>query len=161
MRVDDFDFDLPEASIALRPARPRDSARLLHVDALGQLADKAVLDLPDLLRAGDLLVFNDTRVIPAALVGIRAARGDVSCEINLHKRTGPDRWRAFIRPAKRLKIGDRIEFGTFSAEVVEKAEGGDTLLAFDLSGAALDEAIAATGVPPLPPYIARKRNVDN
>ena len=165
MRVDDFDFDLPEASIALRPARPRDSARLLHVDAAGQLADKAVLDLPDLLRAGDLLVFNDTRVIPAALVGIRAARalgggGDVSCEINLHKRTGPDRWRAFIRPAKRLKIGDRIEFGTFSAEVVEKAEGGDTLLAFDQSGAVLDEAIAATGVPPLPPYIARKRNVD-
>ncbi|WP_417491525.1 tRNA preQ1(34) S-adenosylmethionine ribosyltransferase-isomerase QueA [Maricaulis sp.] len=165
MRVDDFDFDLPEASIALRPARPRDSARLLHVDASGALADKAVLDLPDLLRAGDLLVFNDTRVIPAALTGTRAARavgggGAVSAEINLHKRIGADRWRAFVRPAKRLKIGDVIEFGAFSAEVVEKAEGGDTLLAFDKSGAALDEAIAATGVPPLPPYIARKREVD-
>ncbi|WP_417497977.1 tRNA preQ1(34) S-adenosylmethionine ribosyltransferase-isomerase QueA [Maricaulis sp.] len=165
MRVDDFDFDLPEASIALRPARPRDGARLLHVDASGALADKQVLDLPDLLRAGDLLVFNDTRVIPAALTGTRAARavgggGAVSAEINLHKRIGADRWRAFVRPAKRLKVGDVIEFGAFSAEVVEKAEGGDTLLAFDKSGAALDEAIAATGVPPLPPYIARKREVD-
>ncbi|WP_417482515.1 tRNA preQ1(34) S-adenosylmethionine ribosyltransferase-isomerase QueA [Maricaulis sp.] len=165
MRVDDFDFDLPEASIALRPARPRDSARLLHVDAAGALADRTVLDLPDLLRAGDLLVFNDTKVIPAALTGTRAAReigggGAVSAEINLHKRIAADRWRAFVRPAKRLKIGDRIEFGSFSAEVIEKAEGGDTLLAFDRSGAALDEAIAATGVPPLPPYIARKREVD-
>ncbi|WP_417469015.1 tRNA preQ1(34) S-adenosylmethionine ribosyltransferase-isomerase QueA [Maricaulis sp.] len=165
MRVDDFDFDLPEASIALRPARPRDSARLLHVDASGALADREVLDLPDLLRAGDLLVFNDTRVIPAALTGTRAARelgggGAVSAEINLHKRAGPNRWRAFVRPAKRLKVGDRIEFGAFSAEVMEKAAGGDTLLAFDLSGAVLDEAIAATGVPPLPPYIARKRSVD-
>ena len=148
MRVDDFDFDLPEASIALRPARPRDSARLLHVDASGHLADKAVLDLPDLLRAGDLLVFNDTRVIPAALVGTRAARelgggGDVSCEINLHKRAGPDRWRAFIRPAKRLKIGDRIEFGSFSADVIEKGAGGDTLLAFDQSGALLEDGSVA------------------
>jgi S-adenosylmethionine:tRNA ribosyltransferase-isomerase len=165
MRVDDFDFDLPEACIALRPARPRDAARLLHVDAAGVLADKQVLDLPDLLRAGDLLVFNDTRVIPAALAGTRAARavgggGAVTAEINLHKRAGPDRWRAFVRPAKRLRIGDTIEFGTFSAEVIEKATGGDTLLAFSLSGARLDEAIAATGVPPLPPYIARKRSVD-
>lgn len=165
MRVDDFDFDLPEASIALRPARPRDGARLLHVDAAGQLADKTVLDLPYLLRAGDLLVFNDTRVIPAALTGTRAARevgggGAVNAEINLHKRIAPDRWRAFVRPAKRLKVGDTIEFGAFSAEVIEKATGGDTLLAFDLSGAVLDEAIAATGVPPLPPYIARKREVD-
>tara|TARA_R110002072_G_scaffold114021_2_gene243937 strand:- start:739 stop:1797 length:1059 start_codon:yes stop_codon:yes gene_type:complete len=165
MRVDDFDFDLPEASIALRPARPRDAARLLHVDASGALADRQVLDLPDLLRAGDLLVFNDTRVIPAALVGTRAARalgggGAVSCEINLHKRVAADRWRAFIRPAKRLRVGDTIAFGSFSAEVIDKAEGGDTLLAFSLSGALLDEAIAATGVPPLPPYIARKRSVD-
>jgi S-adenosylmethionine:tRNA ribosyltransferase-isomerase len=165
MRVDDFDFDLPESSIALRPARPRDAARLLHVDAGGALADHGVLDLPGLLQPGDLLVFNDTKVIPAALTGTRPARaigggGDVAAEINLHKRIAPDRWRAFVRPAKRLQIGDRIDFEGLSAEVIEKAEGGDTLLAFDRSGSALDEAIAAAGVPPLPPYIARKRAVD-
>ena len=163
MRVDDFDFDLPESSIALRPARPRDAARLLHVDAGGALADHGVLDLPGLLQPGDLLVFNDTKVIPAALTGTRPARaigggGDVAAEINLHKRIAPDRWRAFVRPAKRLQIGDRIDFEGLSAEVIEKAEGGDTLLAFDRSGSALDEAIAAAGVPPLPPYIARKRD---
>lgn len=166
MRVTDFDFDLPEENIALRPARPRDSARLLHVRGDGSLGDHGVLDLPDLLQAGDLLVFNDTKVIPAALIGTRPARavgggGDVTLEVNLHKREGPASWRAFIRPAKRLRVGDRVEFSGFSAEVVSKAEGGDITLAFDRSGAELDEAIAAAGAPPLPPYIARKRDVDD
>lgn len=165
MRVTDFDFDLPEDNIALRPARPRDSARLLHVAPDGALADRGVLDLPGLLQPGDLLVFNDTKVIPAALTGTRPARdvgggGPVSLEVNLHKREAPDRWRAFIRPAKRLRAGDRVDFDGFSAEVLDKSEGGDVLLGFDRAGAMLDEAIAAAGAPPLPPYIARKREVD-
>jgi S-adenosylmethionine:tRNA ribosyltransferase-isomerase len=165
MRVDDFDFDLPEASIALRPARPRDAARLLHVRADGEVSDHGVLDLAALLRPGDLLVFNDTKVIPAALNGIRPARpvgggGPVAVEINLHKRTGPAGWRAFARPAKRLKTGDLIDFGPLTATVMDKAEGGDIGLEFDRAGPALDEAISQAGVPPLPPYIASKRDVD-
>lgn len=165
MRVSDFDFHLPEENIALRPARPRDSARLLHVRPDGGLDDRGVLDLPDLLRSGDLLVFNDTKVIPAALTGTRPARehgggGDVALEVNLHKREAADSWRAFIRPAKRLRVGDRVEFNGFSAEVAAKAEGGDITLVFDRASAELDEAIAAAGAPPLPPYIARKRDVD-
>lgn len=165
MRVSDFDFELPEERIALRPARPRDAARLLHVSSRGALADRGVLDLPDLLQPGDLMVFNDTRVIPAALKARRAARpvgggGAVTVEVNLHKRLAPDIWRAFVRPAKLLKMGDAIEFGGFAAEVRETPQGGDTLLLFDRAGAELDAAIAAEGVPPLPPYIASKRGVD-
>jgi S-adenosylmethionine:tRNA ribosyltransferase-isomerase len=166
MKVSDFDFHLPEENIALRPARPRDSARLLHVAPDGALDDKGVLDLPALLQSGDVLVFNDTKVIPAALEGIRPARavgggGDVTLEVNLHKRDGADGWRAFIRPAKRVREGDEIAFGEALKAIVEaKYEGGDTLLRFDQSGAQLDEAIAATGAPPLPPYIASKRDVD-
>jgi S-adenosylmethionine:tRNA ribosyltransferase-isomerase len=165
MKVEAFDFHLPEESIALRPARPRDSARLLHVDSNGAIADKGVLDLPDLLRSGDLLVINDTRVIRAALEGVRPARpvgggGPVSVEVNLHMRVAEDSWRAFVRPAKRLKVDDEIQFGDLSARVVVKADGGDVTLEFDRTGQALDAAIEATGVPPLPPYIARKRDVD-
>ncbi|WP_300545524.1 tRNA preQ1(34) S-adenosylmethionine ribosyltransferase-isomerase QueA [Maricaulis sp.] len=165
MRVSDFDFELPEDLIALRPARPRDAARMLHVNASGELADRGVLDLPDLLREGDLLVFNDTRVIPAALNGTRPARaqgggGDVAVEVNLHKRVDASTWRAFVRPAKRLRVGDVIRFGTLEAEITGKSEGGDTRLTFDRTGAALDAAVAATGAPPLPPYIARKRGAD-
>lgn len=165
MRVSDFDFDLPEDRIALRPARPRDAARLLHVGADGGLGDHGVLDLPALLQPGDLMVFNDTRVIPAALNGIRPARaegggGDVAVEINLHKRESDDTWRAFSRPAKRLRAGDRIAFGALSCVVTAKAEGGEVTLQFDRSGAELDAAIAAAGAPPLPPYIARKRTPD-
>jgi len=166
MKVSDFDFHLPEENIALRPARPRDAARLLHVTRDGGLADKGVLDLPDLLQPGDVMVFNDTKVIPAALEGLRPARahgggGDVTLEVNLHKRVAADAWRAFIRPAKRIREGDEVRFGeALSARVETKSEGGDTVLVFNQSGAALDEAIAATGVPPLPPYIARKREVD-
>lgn len=165
MRVTEFDFDLPEEAIALRPARPRDAARLLHVSSTGELGDRGVLDLPALLQPGDLLVFNDTKVIPAALEGVRPARevgggGDVAVEVNLHKREAADRWRAFVRPAKRLRDGDVIGFGAFSATVDDKREGGDVGLVFDRSGVELHEAIAATGAPPLPPYIARKRDVD-
>jgi S-adenosylmethionine:tRNA ribosyltransferase-isomerase len=172
MRVADFDFDLPESAIALRPAAPRDAARLLVVDPSAPFADRTVYDLPDLLRPGDALVFNDTRVVPARLDGIRHREGATGarCEAMLHQRVATDRWRAFVRPAKRLAVGDRIVFGEDSANacllgrldatVAEKGEGGEVTLAFDLGGPALDEAIAALGHVPLPPYIASKRDDD-
>lgn len=165
MKLSDFDFDLPEDRIALRPARPRDSARLLHVKD-GAIEDRGVLDLAGLLQPGDLLVFNDTRVIPAALTGVRAARahgggGDATLEINLHKRVDEARWKAFARPAKRLKPGDTVTFsGGLTATVDIKGEGGEVALEFDRSGPALDKAIVAAGAPPLPPYIASKRAAD-
>jgi S-adenosylmethionine:tRNA ribosyltransferase-isomerase len=170
MRVDLFDFDLPEERIALRPAEPRDSARLLVVRPGEGLADRTVRDLPDLLMPGDALVFNDTKVIPARLNGIRR-RGDAVAhvEATLHMRVGPDRWLAFLRPAKRVNEGERIGFGhsaeacylgALDATVTEKREGGEVLLVFDLSGPVLDEAIAAAGHIPLPPYIASKRPDD-
>tara|TARA_R110002096_G_scaffold169002_4_gene340338 strand:+ start:430 stop:1482 length:1053 start_codon:yes stop_codon:yes gene_type:complete len=165
MRVSDFDFDLPEDRIALRPARPRDAARLLHVSGDGTLGDHGVLDLPDLLQPGDVLVFNDTRVIPAALNGERPARaqgggGPARIEVNLHKREGSDLWRAFARPGKRLRAGDVIHFKGLSATVESKGEGGEVTLRFDQGGADLDAAIADCGVLPLPPYIAHKRTPD-
>ncbi|KAA5805005.1 tRNA preQ1(34) S-adenosylmethionine ribosyltransferase-isomerase QueA [Alkalicaulis satelles] len=166
MKLSDFDFHLPEDRIALRPARPRDSARLLHVRPGGALEDRGVLDLPDLLQPGDLMVFNDTRVLPAALTASRPARehgggGPARIEINLHHREGDDVWRAFVRPAKRLRTGDRLDFeGGFSAGVTHKGAGGEVSLKFDRSGAALDAVIEAAGAPPLPPYIASKRAAD-
>ncbi len=170
MRVDLFDFDLPEERIALRPASPRDAARLLVVGEGGTHDDRVVADLPGLLRPGDVMVFNDTRVLPAQLVGQRL-RGEASARIEatLHMRVGPERWRAFLRPAKRATVGDRIAFGhtgdlclagTLNATVEEKGEGGEALLAFEFSGAALDEALHAVGHVPLPPYIASKRPED-
>jgi len=165
MRVDLFDFDLPEERIALRPAQPRDAARMLVVGADGALSDRAVRDLPDLLQPGDALVFNDTKVIPAQLRGIRR-RGEAvaSVEATLHMRVGADRWLAFLRPGKRVKQGERISFGAeggmLEAAVAEKNDGGDVLLVFDLSGPALDEALHAVGHIPLPPYIASKRGED-
>ncbi|WP_449411032.1 tRNA preQ1(34) S-adenosylmethionine ribosyltransferase-isomerase QueA [Methylobacterium komagatae] len=174
MRVDLFDFDLPEASIALRPAEPRDAARLLVVEPGRDFADRAIRDLPNLLRPGDALVFNDTRVIPARLHGIRTRPGAPGqrTEIMLHMREAPDRWRAFARPAKRLAPGDDLTFGhtaegmaceggTLRAKVVEKAEAGEIVLAFEVSGPVLDERIAALGELPLPPYIAGKRPTDS
>ena len=169
MRTADFDFELPEDLIALAPVEPRDSARLLVVDG-GSLTDASVLDLPDLLTAGDILVFNDTRVIPAALEGIRQ-RGEARARIqaNLHKRVDQNRWRAFVRPARKLEVGERIRFGdggnvcllgALDATVAEKREGGEVELAFDLSGPDLDAAIAAVGAMPLPPYIAARRPAD-
>jgi len=170
LRVDLFDFDLPEERIALRPAVPRDSARMLRVDAGGALADLAVTDLADLLEPGDALVFNDTRVIPAQLEGFRSRDGNQQrISATLHMRSGPDRWKAFVRPGKRIKQGDRLHFGgdgatclsgVLDATAGERGEGGELELIFDLSGPALDEAIMATGHIPLPPYIASKRGED-
>ena len=171
MRVDQFDFDLPEELIALRPASPRDSARLLVVPPAGALEDRAIADLPAHLRAGDLLVLNDTRVIAARLEGVREREGAaVRVEANLHKRLGPSRWSAFMKPGKRLAPGDLIRFAasedracalaTLDARVEAKGEGGEIALVFDLSGPVLDEAIAAHGGAPLPPYILSKRASD-
>lgn len=169
MRVDLFDFELPDDRIALRPASPRDTARMLVVDDHG-VADLIVRDLANCLRPGDALVFNDTKVIPAQLSGIRR-RGEAVAHVDalLHMRTGPDRWKAFLRPAKRVKQGERIAFGhdgnacllgTLEATVAEKGEGGEALLVFDMAGPVLDEAIAAAGHVPLPPYIAARRADD-
>ena len=170
MKVDLFDFDLPEDRIALRPAEPRDAARLLVVRPGEAFQDRTVRDLPDLLRVGDALVFNDTKVIPAQLEGMRI-RGDNTArvEATLHMRVAPDRWLAFVRPAKRLKVGDRIRFGhdgevcflgKLDADVLEKRDSGEVLLGFEMSGAFLDEALHAVGHIPLPPYIASKRPED-
>lgn len=157
MRVDDFDFDLPRELIAERPADPRDSARLLHLPARGGLADMGVRDLSGLLRAGDVLVFNDTAVIPARLFG---RRGEAGVELTLHMRTGPNRWKAFARPAKRLRPGDRVDFARgFSAQVAQKGEAGEVVLEFDRGGEELMLALEAHGRLPLPPYI-RKGEAD-
>ncbi|SFV28991.1 tRNA preQ1(34) S-adenosylmethionine ribosyltransferase-isomerase QueA [Hyphomicrobium facile] len=178
MRTDLFDFELPDSAIALYPAEPRDTARLLVVHPVqgscarddADLADRSVRDLPSLLRPGDALVFNDTKVIPAALTGVRI-RGETRAKVdfNLTKRTGENSWRAFARPAKRLESGDRVHFGhsqdscmlgALDATVSAKGEAGEVELAFDLTGAALDEAVKAVGLMPLPPYIALKRESD-
>jgi S-adenosylmethionine:tRNA ribosyltransferase-isomerase len=156
MRVDLFDFDLPPDRIALRPARPRDSARLLLVEG-GQISDRQVLDLPKLLHPGDVLVFNDTKVISAQLEG---RRGEARIGVTLHKREGPRSWWAFVRNAKRLRIGDRIELeGDVSASAVERAEDGSFLI--QLHGDEPAEVlIERAGRIPLPPYIASKRPTD-
>ncbi len=165
MRVEDFDFELPEERIALRPAKPRRSARLLV--ARGAATEDSVCErLPEFLDPGDLLVFNDTKVIPARLFGMRrregAAPGEGVAKIEalLLKRVGPDGWQALVRPAKRLAVGDRVAFGRLGATVAERREGGEATFRFDVSGAALDEAVAEAGVTPLPPYIASKRAAD-
>jgi len=164
MRVDEFDFDLPESRIALRPAVPRDSAKLLVVnERAGSLNDQTVSHLADFLRPGDALVFNDTRVIPAQLEGIRW-RGDSSAQIGatLHMRVAGDTWRAFVRGAKKLKVGETIDFGQgeFLASVLEKGEAGEVTLRFNRSGPDLDLALVDWGHIPLPPYIALKRGED-
>lgn len=161
MRTADFDFDLPPALIALRPASPRDAARLLVAPAGGELQDLTVADLPGLLRPGDALVFNDTRVLAARLTGFRNRGADVArIEATLHQRRSANGWTAFARPGKRLKVGDRIDFTGLGAVVEGKAEGGEVTLAFDAAGDDLDRAIARVGVMPLPPYIASQRAED-
>ena len=156
MRVADFDFDLPPERIALRPARPRDSARLLLVDGV-EVSDHQVLELPELLRPGDVLVFNDTKVIPAQLEG---RRGDANIGATLHKREGPREWHAFLRNAKRARVGDNIDFGEgVHASVVEKSEDGSALLHFH-GEEPVELLLDRAGRMPLPPYIASKRAVD-
>jgi len=188
----DFDFDLPDDRIALRPATPRTAARLLMVPDGAPLQDLTVANLPGLLRADDVLVFNDTRVIPARLFGVRERDGaTVKVEALLHRRLGPAAWSAFMRPGKRLRGGDRVRFEHdegfsesppvrhpeepqrgvskdagrgmqpfLDATVQGKDEGGEVQLAFDLAGPALDAAVRAIGLMPLPPYIAAKRAED-
>ena len=172
MRVDAFDYELPEDLIALRPASPRDAARLLAVDpaATPPLADRMIRDLPELLQPGDALVFNDTKVIPAELKGVRERDGvGANVSVTLTDRIDANRWHALARPAKRLKVGDRIQFGeggdvcllgTLAATVEAKGREGEVTLAFDFSHAILDEAIAQIGAMPLPAYIATRRPPD-
>jgi len=167
MRVEDFNFVLPNERIALRPARPRDSARMLVVRPgdTAELSDFGVRDLPLLLEPGDALVFNDTKVIPAQLEGNRV-RGDIEARISatLHLRAAADRWKAFVKPGKKVQLGDILVFEgggvTLTARAEEKSLAGDVLLVFDRSAADLDEAIASIGHIPLPPYIAQKRGED-
>ncbi|WDR07587.1 tRNA preQ1(34) S-adenosylmethionine ribosyltransferase-isomerase QueA [Devosia rhodophyticola] len=166
MRVSDFDFELPERLIALHPAEPRDSARLLVVDPVHGLSDRHVPDLERLLRAGDVLVINDTRVLPAELKGQRI-RGEnrANVSFNLHKRVDAYTWRAFARPAKRLALLDRLALGNGEADalvakVSGKGDTGEVTLEFELGGAVLDEAIKAHGAMPLPPYIGAKRDAE-
>ena len=156
MRVDDFDFELPPENIALRPVSPRDAARLLVVrpDAL---EDRGVRDLPGLLRTGDVLVFNDTRVIPAQLHG---RRGEAKIGVTLHKREDAWRWHAFVRNAKRLKLGDRVDFGAGLAGTVEQRDADGSILWKFEADVPLEQALAEAGTMPLPPYIAGKRATD-
>jgi S-adenosylmethionine:tRNA ribosyltransferase-isomerase len=172
MRTDLFDFDLPPERIALRPVSPRDAARLLAVrpGAAPEVEDRGVRELPDLLQAGDALVVNDTKVIPARLSGRRIGRGpETRIEATLHQRLDGARWRAFVRPAKRLQPGDVVRFGDegrvcFLGQLdakVEDREEGEVTLAFAFHGPVLDQAIAERGDMPLPPYIAARRAPDD
>lgn len=166
MRIDLFDFELPQDRIALRPARPRDSARLLLVEG-GDISDHQMLELPDLLRPGDVLVFNDTKVIPAQLEGRRARIVDgplsgpgPSIGATLHKRVGPREWQAFLRNGKRARVGDTIDFGEgVAASVVDKAEDGSALLHFH-GEEPVELLLERAGRMPLPPYIASRREID-
>jgi S-adenosylmethionine:tRNA ribosyltransferase-isomerase len=163
MLVNDFDFDLPPSKIALRPIEPREMARLLLINNNG-LEDHHVGDLPNLLHATDVLVFNDTKVIPAQLSGVRVRNGQIAkIDATLHMRESPNQWRAFLRHAKKVNIGEVLNFADnndLNAMLLEK-DGGEVLLEFALSGTALDEAIAAHGGIPIPPYISSKRSEDS
>lgn len=166
MRVSEFDFELPEDLIALHPAEPRDSARLLLVRPGEALEDRHIPHLLEILQPGDVLVVNDTRVLPAELRGTRVrgeARAGVS--FNLHKRVDAYTWRAFARPAKKLALLDELELGNgqadaLKARVAGKGDTGEVTLEFELGGAELDEAIKSHGAMPLPPYIGAKRGVE-
>jgi S-adenosylmethionine:tRNA ribosyltransferase-isomerase len=170
MRTDLFDFELPSGSIALRPAIPRDSARMLVVQPGAALRDQVVADLPQLLQSGDQLVVNDTKVIAAQLTGRRIGRGaEPKIEATLIKRLDGSRWQALVKPAKKLAQGDIVRFGNegkvcflghLDAQVEAKGEDGEITLSFSFHGPTLDQAIADLGAPPLPPYIASKRTPD-
>jgi S-adenosylmethionine:tRNA ribosyltransferase-isomerase len=157
MRVDAFDFDLPPERIALRPARPRDAARMLVVEGGGAMTDAGVGDLPRWLRPGDCLVFNDTRVIPAQLEG---KRGDAKIGATLHKRIDLRRWQAFVRNAKRLRVGESVDFGAgVTALAEERLADGSFVLAF-AGDEPVELLLERAGTMPLPPYIAGKRATD-
>jgi len=167
VRVDLFDFELPEELIALRPASPRDAARLLVVAGEPPFEQARVRDLPRLLAPGDLLVLNDTKVVAARLAGLRPARGPdtppVAVEATLIERAAEDEWVALARPGRRLRPGDRLIFGagdTLHAEIMDKRPDGSVRVRFDRGGEALDAAMAAVGAMPLPPYIASRRAPD-
>jgi S-adenosylmethionine:tRNA ribosyltransferase-isomerase len=173
MRTDLFDFDLPADRIALRPAHPRDAARLLVVRPGGapELEDRTVRDLPELLQPGDCLVVNDSKVIAARLKGRRIGRGDTepAIEATLHKRLDGSHWKAFILGAKKVQVGDMLRFGSegrvcfleqLDAQVSQKDAGGEVTLSFSFHGPVLDQAIAERGDMPLPPYIASRRAPD-
>jgi S-adenosylmethionine:tRNA ribosyltransferase-isomerase len=170
MRTDLFDFELPPEAIALRPASPRDSARMLVVPPDGSLRDGSVADLPDWLEAGDQLVVNDTRVISAQLSGRRIGRDtEPKIDATLIKRLDGSRWQALVRPARKLAAGDTVRFGHdgrvcllghLDATVEHKGDAGEVTLSFLFHGPALDQAIADLGQTPLPPYIASKRAAD-
>ncbi|MBC8268741.1 MAG: tRNA preQ1(34) S-adenosylmethionine ribosyltransferase-isomerase QueA [Rhodospirillaceae bacterium] len=155
MKVDDFDFELPTEFIAQRPASPRDQARLLVAE---NLLDKIMIELPGCLQSNDILVFNDTRVIPARLKGLR---GDAGVEVTLHMRESADTWKVFAKPAKKLHLENIIEFAEeFTAQVTGKGPGGEVTLRFNRSGADLMAALEAHGGMPLPPYIKRENMAD-
>jgi S-adenosylmethionine:tRNA ribosyltransferase-isomerase len=171
MRTDLFDFQLPPGRIALRPASPRDAARLLVVRPDGTLEDRAVRDLPRLLAAGDQVVVNDTKVVPTTLHGRRIGRAgaEPAIEATLHKRIDGSHWRAFVKPARKLEVGDVVRFGEegkvcflgqLDATVAGKGEGGEVTLSFAFHGPVLDQAIEERGDMPLPPYIASRRPAD-
>ena len=170
MRTDLFDFELPADNIALRPASPRDSARLLVVAPDAVLRDGVIADLPRWLEPGDQLVVNDTRVISAQLKGRRIGRDtEPKIEATLIKRLDGSRWQALVKPAKKLAQGDVVRFGNegkvcflghLDAEVEHKGEDGEVTLSFSFHGPTLDQAVADLGSPPLPPYIASKRAPD-
>jgi S-adenosylmethionine:tRNA ribosyltransferase-isomerase len=170
MRTDLFDFELPAENIALRPAQPRDSARLLVVQPGAALRDQTVANLPQLLRSGDQLVVNDTKVIAAQLTGRRIGREtEPKIDATLIKRLDGSRWQALVKPAKKLVQGDIVRFGNegkvcllghLDAQVEHKGEDGEITLSFSFHGPTLDQAIADLGAPPLPPYIASKRTPD-
>ena len=170
MRTDLFDFELPSDRIALRPANPRDSARLLVVEPGAALRDRRIDDLPQLLKAGDQLVVNDTKVISAQLTGRRIGRPtEPKIEATLIKRLDVSRWQALVKPAKKLAPGDVVRFGNegkvcllghLDAQVEHKGREGEVTLSFSFHGPALDSAIADLGSPPLPPYIAGRRAPD-
>ncbi len=158
MHISDFDFDLPRERIALHPCEPRDAARLLVIPAAGGFDDHRISDLPALLNPGDLLVFNDTKVIPARLTG---RRGEAVVEVTLYRDLGGSSWRAFAKGARRLRTGDRLVFAEgFAAVVDEKHLEGHVTLRFKLDAAAFREALARHGTMPLPPYIRRPRGGD-
>src|SRR5437899_245438 len=170
MRTDLFDFELPAGSIALRPARPRDSARMLIVQPDSVLRDRLVADLPHWLEPGDQLVVNDTKVISAQLKGRRIGRDtEPKIEATLIKRLDGSRWQALVRPARKLSPGDVVRFGNegkvcllghLDAQVEHKGDDGEVTLSFSFHGPALEQAIADLGSPPLPPYIASRRAPD-